>query len=276
MKRSIRLIVCVLSIVPLFLMTACGEGDIMNEKSAPLTKISAVQDSSLEQLTEKKIFFAHQSVGFNLVDGIKDLIKDNSKIKLNLVETGKPEDFNKGIFAHAKNGKNFNPGSKIDAFAKTMEGGLAEKADIAFFKFCYVDFNKDTDINKVFNDYKTTMAKLAKKYPKTKFVHITAPIKVKESGVTTSLKGILGKGHEANIKRNQYNEMLKKEYSGSIFDLAQYESTHPDGKREGIVKDGKSYYTLIPEYSHDGEHLNEKGRKIVAEQFLIFLSGLSK
>ena len=35
---------------------------------------------------------------------------------------------------------------------------------------------------------------------------------------------------------------------------------------------GKTYYSLISEYTRDGGHLNERGRKIVAEQLLIFLT----
>ena len=37
----------------------------------------------------------------------------------------------------------------------------------------------------------------------------------------------------------------------------------------------KIYYSMAPEYTTDGGHLNETGRKRVAEQLLIFLANLN-
>ena len=68
--------------------------------------------------------------------------------------------------------------------------------------------------------------------------------------------------------------MLRKQYDGKepLFDLAKIESTLTDGMRLSYKKDGKSIFALIPDYTHDGGHLNEYGRKIVAEQLLIYLA----
>ena len=103
------------------------------------------------------------------------------QIKLNIVETRNPDDFNKGIFAHSRVGKNVDPKSKIDEFAKFTEQGIGENADIAFFKFCYVDVRSETDSQKVFDDYKKSMSNLTKKYPKTNFIHVTVPLKQKQN-----------------------------------------------------------------------------------------------
>ena len=83
--------------------------------------------------------------------------------------------------------------------------------------------------------------------------------------------------YEDNIKRNQFNELIKKEYEEKepFFDLAKIESSYPSGERASFTKDGKVYYSLVPEYTYDSGHLNEKGRKIVAEQLLIILASLS-
>jgi hypothetical protein len=59
-----------------------------------------------------------------------------------------------------------------------------------------------------------------------------------------------------------------------VFDLAMVESTYSNGSRQKFRYKGKTYHALIPEYSHDGRHLNENGRKIVAEQLLILLANL--
>ena len=85
-------------------------------------------------------------------------------------------------------------------------------------------------------------------------------------------------GYDDNIKRNQFNELLRKEYDGKapIFDLARTESTLPDGKRSSFSKDGKNYYFMVPDYTHDGGHLNELGRKRAAEQLLVVLTAVSR
>ena len=60
-----------------------------------------------------------------------------------------------------------------------------------------------------------------------------------------------------------------------IFDLAQIESTYPDGTRATFDWQGQTYERMIPEYGSDGRHLNESGRQRVAENLIMFLSPLS-
>ena len=69
---------------------------------------------------------------------------------------------------------------------------------------------------------------------------------------------------------------MRKEYEGkaAFFDLARIESTFRDGRRASYSRDGRTYDCLVPEYTYDGGHLNDLGRKILAEQLLIFLANL--
>ena len=71
--------------------------------------------------------------------------------------------------------------------------------------------------------------------------------------------------------------MLLKKYEGKepILDIAKIESTFPNGTRCSFTRDGKTYYSMVPEYTYDGGHLNELGRKKVAEQLLILLAQLN-
>ena len=272
----------------LVLSSACNGGK-MPEKTISLTAtIKDIPESAWTKLSQKKIFFGHQSVGNNIIDGIRDLMKENHQIRLNIVETSNPSDFNYPLFAHARVGKNMDPQSKIDAFADFMEKGIGGSADIAFFKFCYVDVMAGTDVHKVFTEYMNTMSRLKKTYPKTTFIHVTVPLTSKLTGIDSLIrkaknliKKVMGRpvfGYHDNIERNKFNEMLRKEYDGKepIFDLAKTESTFPKRNRSSFTKNGQTYYALVPDYTYDSGHLNEVGRKIVAEQFLIFLANLSK
>ncbi len=128
------------------------------------------------------------------------------------------------------------------------------------------------------------MEQLIQLYPKTTFIHLTAPIVSQKIDIITGLKNmikrIIGKPvneiYRNNIKRSQFNELMIETYEGKepLFDLARVESTLIDGKRQYHELDGDIYYSMITEYTDDGGHLNEIGRKIVAEQFIIFLTDL--
>ena len=254
-------------------------GEKMPEKPTHLPLIKDIQGSAWKKLSKKRIYFGHQSVGFNIIDGIKYVMKENPQIKLNIVETNDPSEFNTPLFAHSRVGKNMDPRSKIDAFANFMEKGIGDNANIAFFKFCYVDVTARTVIDKVFDDYKNTMSRLKESYPRTKFIHMSVPLTVRQTGIKAWIKKLIGRpisGYYDNIKRNQFNELLRKEYNGKepVFDLAMIESTFPDGSRSSFTKEGRSYYSLVSDYTDDGGHLNDKGRKIIAEQLLILLSNL--
>ena len=263
-------------------LISCDSGGKMPEKTTHSPSIKDIPDSAWKKLSKKRIYFGHQSVGFNIIDGIKDVMRENPQIKLNVVETSDPSEFNTPLFAHSRVGKNIDPKSKIDAFANFMENGIGNMADITFFKFCYVDVTARTDVERVFADYKNTISRLRESYPGTMLIHVTAPLTVTKTTFKTWIKKIIRKKdiweYDDNIKRNQFNELLKKEYTGKepIFDLSKIESTFPDGTRSSFTKDGRPYYSLISDYTHDGGHLNEKGRKIVAEQLLLLLANLSE
>lgn len=233
-----------------------------------------VQEEALKTVASKKIFFGHQSVGFNILDGVKD-IYGSSNIRLNLVKGKEASLFNGPVFAHNPIGHNDSPESKIEDFENFMRNGLGGKADIAFLKLCYVDVKYTSDVNGLFKRYKEAMARLKKEYPKTKFVHVTVPLTISASPLKGFVKSLMGK-EDNNIKRQLFNEMLRKEYSGKepLFDLALIESTRPDGTRTELGKKGDAYYALASEYTDDGGHLNGPGKKVVAAELLRFLSDI--
>jgi hypothetical protein len=267
----------------LFILTfifSCNGGK-MEGKDIHYNSLNDIDTTLWKKLSQKKIYFGHKSVGNNIMAGIKDLLNENTKIKLNVVETDNSSDFNVGIFAHSKAGENSNPDSKINAFSKIMENGIGSQADIAFFKFCFVDIKSKTDIERLFNYYKDTMQKLRGKYPDTTFVHVTVPLTQLITNYKTWIKILIRKKeiweYDNIVVQNRYNDLIRKEYKGKepIFDLAEIESTYFNGKRSSFTRNGKIYYSLVPNFTNDGGHLNEKGRKLVAEQLLILLAKLN-
>lgn len=244
-----------------------------------LPSIRNVTAIEWHHLSQKKIYFGHQSVGFNIIDGIKDIMTCNPQIKLNIIETTNPVNLDSPALAHAPVGKNMNPNSKCDAFAELMNNGFGNKTDIAFLKFCYIDFASGTNVEELFKTYESIMSFLRTKYPQVVFIHVTVPLTTPQRGLKALIKKTIGKpvaGYEENIRREEFNEKMRKHYSGKepVFDLALIESTTETGNRVTFSYKGDTGYSLAPEYTNDGGHLNERGRKIVAEQLLIFLSKL--
>jgi len=258
----------------------CDGGQTVVEKME-LQKTDGIPIASWQKLSGTKIYFGHQSVGDNIISGINELMKSHNQIKLNIVKTDNPNDFTQPIFAHSYVGENDDPDSKITAFHDNMRKGIGDKAEIAFFKFCFWDIRSQTDIKRVFDNYKTTLSELKSQYPKVRFVHFTVPLMSYQNSLKDRIKRMLNQTVETdldNIKRNELNDLLINEYRDKepLFDIAAAESTSPGGIRISFTQNGKKYYVLADDYSRDGGHLNDLGKKVVAEQLLIFLARLSE
>ncbi len=249
----------------------------MAQGTVSLAPIKSIPESAWQKLAGEKIYFGHQSVGYNIVDGLAQIKKEDPRIKLDIVELNEASRLSKPVFAHSEVGENEDTHAKMQDFSERLEKGIGASADIAFFKFCYVDVTRHSDIEALFAEYKKTMESLSKKYPRITFIHTTVPLTVSETSVRSVIKTVLGR-EDNNVKRNRYNEMLRREYGGKapVFDIALAESTHPDGTRSSFTKGGATYYSLAPEYSDDGGHLNEQGQRAVAQELLVLLAKLAQ
>jgi hypothetical protein len=259
-----------------------------DKKTSPYLSIQNVPESAWKSLADKKIYFGHQSVGSNIMAGVEDILHANPKIKINIegIKGNSSYQFKKPVFVHKAVGKNQDPKSKIDDFKFNIDNSFQPKPDIAFFKFCFVDFYPGTDIDKVFTHYKKTMQALKLKYPDTIFVHMTVPLTCYAAGPSgwvkrakDLIKKIIGKVNAYDFSSaNLFNQKLLSEYSNNdpVFDIALYESTYPNGERAAYQKNNQTYYKLVQDYTTDGGHLNVQGRKILAEQLLLFIAGLAE
>jgi lysophospholipase L1-like esterase len=212
------------------------------------------------------------------------ILENNQQIKLNIEYSKNPDDFDGGVFAHWAIGENMDPTSKLNDFKKIIENNQKNGLDYAFMKFCYVDIDREVVVEKIFKQYKDVHDQLKKMYPGIKFIHLTAPLTSKRSDIKTFMKNIAKKilgrpvrTYMDNIYRNKFNEMLKREYedNSAIFDLASLESTTMNGSALRYKGKDVLFPSMVPSYTYDGGHLNEEGRRFIAEQFLIFLAELA-
>ena len=272
-------------LLALIIMLCCSLDVIAGEEGD--VHLDKVQAEQWQVLSSKRIFFGHQSVGYNILDGIKMWEEKMPAIPLKIVKIKSPHELEakvRGVIFHGEMGVNSQPESKIDNFSEWFADGLGGNIDIAFLKLCFVDVGTRTDVKALFNYYKEKLGELQKKYPTTTFVHMTVPLVTERTGAALwkhKLKGVIkkviGKNEVyENIDKLTFNDMMRAEYSGKapFFDLAKIESTYPDGKRSLFSYNGRQVESLIPEYSSDGGHLSLKGKKIVAEKLLFFLANL--
>ncbi len=236
--------------------------------------------NDLQILSASKLFFGHQSVGRNIIQGIKELMKESGHPTLHIVDA-KTDILPRFYFAQANVGRNTFPETKCADFAQLIRNKLGpDGVQYAFLKFCFVDVTRKSDIDQILRIYKSTIDSLRQTFPNIVFVHFTVPLKVQSGGIKNKIKRWLGKASTRdldNARRNAYNALLKKRFAAEpIFDLAAVESTYPDGKRETFSLNGRTNYSLIPTYSNDGGHLNAQGRRWVAAHLLHYLAKLIK
>lgn len=265
-------IICMLMVMLLGL-PACGEKEVTRE-SMIKSQISGISASRWDNISKKYIFFGHQSVGRNILDGIASVLNEHSDINLR-VEELKDKAPSGPALLHRRVGKNTQPSTKINEFEKVVSE-YGSIFDYAGLKFCYVDINQDTDVKALFDEYQSSVERLKNKFPHIKIIHFTVPLEATSwdiiSKVKSVVKTIIGKP-DANYRRYEYNQLIRRAYENNelLFDLARIEATFPDGRISTHIKDGFRYETLVPAYTHDGGHLNELGQKIVAESILMFM-----
>lgn len=235
-----------------------------------------MSDKELASLETKKIFFGHQSVGDNILRGVHDLILRDPRIKLRIVNSPNPETVSGPALVDYHVGQNGTPESKNDDFAAIIAKGFGTQGGIAILKYCFVDIDGSTDVQEMFHAYQSRIDVLRQRYPLLRIVHTTVPLTTVEPAPVAWLKSVLGKRtyRDANSKRQEFNQLLRSTYANRdpIFDLAQVESTRPDGSRSYFRAHGQTVETLVPEYAADSGHLNELGRRAAAERLIRVLT----
>ncbi len=234
----------------------------MNDARRPVRTIDELTEGARAALAARRIFFGHQSVGANIVQGIADLVAAGHGPALQIIGSGGAWPASGGFFAHGQVGTNGAPSSKTDDFARQVMERQGSRVDVAFHKYCYIDFTEGTDAEKIFAYYRDTMARLRATYPAVVFVHVTVPITVVQTGPKAIVKRTLGRapgGYAENIRREQFNTLMRRQYEGRepVFDLAAIESADLDGRLQRFQFNGQTGLALFPPYASDGRHLGE-------------------
>ena len=258
-------------VIGLSIVLATGCDRTSNQQPSGVETVS-ISVPEWHSISGKRIVFAHQSVGQNILDGLQsEAAAANFALP---IEELSSQPTASGI-AHFKVGNNGDPTSKIRDFTSVMDSGLGNGADVAIMKFCYLDVQSHTDVRRLANEYIDALQTLQQRYPETTFVAVTVPLTALQAGPKAWLKRAMGRhpsGYEENLQRLQFNSILRSELKGEIalFDLAQVESSGNQPTEFG----GQLLETLNPGFTDDGGHLNTVGASYVAIHFAKFLAKL--
>ncbi|HTO93629.1 MAG TPA: hypothetical protein VMM80_04635 [Bacteroidota bacterium] len=230
----------------------------------------------LEVIAAHRVFFGHQSVGVDIMEGVREL---NAATGSTVRFAGATSDsLPAGPWcADAIVGRNGDPASKCAAFAATVDRLSRDSLELAVLKFCYVDIKPGRDIDSMFREYERTVMGLKQSHPALIIVHATVPLTERAPWWKRAIRKVLGREEttdESNAGRARFNEMLTGRFGGEpLFDIARLESTYPDGTRCGFDAGGRKVYSLIGAYTRDGGHFNDAGRRLAAAAFVRTLAG---
>lgn len=221
----------------------------------------AVSKAELESAAKKRVVFGHQSVGWNILEGVKAITKDTG-VTFNLVESRSDRSAKPGIY-HFGVGANGAPLEKISDFEKTLSAQPYGQVDVALVKLCYVDVTSGSDAVSVAKAYTASLKKLQAAYPQTRFVAMTAPLTSVRGGTKEWVKKMVGRASPDladNAKRRVFNDHLRKEFDAAhLFDIAKLEAGAPSS-------DGSE--AMRAEITSDGGHLNEQGQREIGAAFI--------
>jgi hypothetical protein len=278
-RRRFPVVVVVVALVAILVVTGVAiwnttggsnkEGSVAYDGG---TMASDVTASDLAIVSQAKVFFGHQSVGVNILDGVRDVYAANNVPAPTIEQAATAPSGDAGVIEHDFIGENRQPLLKIQDFDAKLRSGLGQSIDVAMMKFCYLDVENGTNVEELFAVYRRTMADLQRDFPNVTFVHLTVPLTAEQSFLSRVKSWVTGsnKSSEAdNAVRHRLNELIRNEYAGThLVDVAAMESTMPDGTRVGGTYEGQPFNQLYDGYAADYGHLNSVGAQKAAAMWL--------
>lgn len=250
-------------------------GDLGRVRAAPPPVVPTQEQ--LVSASSGRVFFAHQSVGRNILDSLPNVYTARGLAPPDVVESLNPQNQGSGYIQHTYIGENGAPLGKLEEFDAALRGGLAARVDVAILKFCYLDVREGDDAAAIFRAYEATMAALERDHPDVTLLYATVPL--------TTQRGPLGKvrafvglgdslGPEHNVVREQFNALIRKRYQGTarLFDIAAMQSTSADGQQVVRTRDGLEYVEMEESYASDPGHLNPEGASVAAGVLLALVA----
>ena len=215
------------------------------EVAADGTLVEIIPQTYLDKARQLKILFCHASVGGTIMNGMtgrQGLANQNpQRYQINTQQDAAAAwfDANDGIVNISHTGWPLH-GNKILGFDNHIRNlGYGTRVTVAFMKYCYIDFQPNTNVSQRWDEYRNTMEALETDYPNITFVWLT-----------TALHNT-GDGGD---KREQFNNMLRQyclDNGKVLYDVAAIESHDLEGN---LCFDDFGNEVIYAGYATDGGH----------------------
>lgn len=214
----------------------------------------------MDQIGQLKWYFAHASVGENMMSGIADLHATNgSYYRLRGVSAtnAPPAGTEAGVIYEYDRG---NPGwsDKCILFQSCVSNGWRYPlVNLAMNKLCFID--QDANLNPCL-DYESP---LESAFPETQFIYATMPLTIYDDS--------------ANYQRNVYNDGMRawcRTNNRVLFDIAEIEAHDFNGRPVTYTYNNKTCQRLYEGYAIDQGHLNGEMSQLVAKGFYALAAAL--
>lgn len=203
--------------------------------------VANFSQSVMNQVGTLRWFFAHASVGGNILSGIESLHATNPTfypIDRSFATDTPPATTQSGIICDYDRG---NPWwqEKVDGFTNSVNNGWHfPKVDIAMNKFCWIDPTADV------NYYINSMVTLETNHPSTWFIYATIPLTPDEDS--------------ENYQRSLFNDFLRawcRTNNRILYDIADMEAHDPNGVEQTFTYLSHTCQKQFSGYTSDGGHL---------------------
>src|SRR4051812_28830614 len=112
-----------------FAIAACGK-QLQYPGTRTMYQLDSVSADQWKRLSERTIYFGHQSVGANIVEGIRDVEAAHPEIRLRVSSAERSAA--PGVLNDFYIGRNEDPESKNDAFVAATRGAIGEQPVLMF------------------------------------------------------------------------------------------------------------------------------------------------
>jgi hypothetical protein len=280
-KRVKVLHALVVAIVATGGLTAC-DTSVQFADAKPASKTGAAGRSGIavtmkawDAVQGHRLNFAHESVCQNVVDGIRELAETQPGTQGDIIESCAPSTVNgPGIVRFAPEQKSESVSSNRD-FPAVGDSCSVSASAIVAIKYCDVDVTPSRDVPKFFGDDQVLVAEARLSHLPLMIAHAIVPLPSADTLNKATAQQVMGRDvrRDLDVNRNAYNALVRRAYSGTepIFELANAESTLPDGARTFFMVDKDTGFTLAEQYTAAGGRPNDHGKWNDAVVMLIAL-----
>lgn len=232
---------------------AADEGSLIIDHNCVDANDNIIPQDALDKARALKVLFGHESVGFNVIQGLERLGGQVPRYRLDIGHMIEPWWYRQhsGLGEFFVRNMNNVPG-KATAFEQKLRSGVGDLVQVASLKLCWADLQPSAPAgaaDTIFTAYTGVLERMQQAYPNVKFVYWSMPLR---------------RDTQMADERQHFNERLAvyaKRHKVIVFDIADIESHKPDGN---VFTDEAGHLSLWDGYTQDRGHLNEVGAARVA------------